>query len=205
MEFTISFHKRNGDDNFLYEVKLLWGLVHFKYNIPGMKITEESKVDDRKSVLTLWELFALVESFHRCALKTKNYYQWLREMLCKVEINQLHWKTIMGVGDAVGTAFICAAFHTLKSILFTLIFIHLKLDKQKTEIDLIPLFNFMYFETLLEIRLRLSAWNSLIIGAKFAYLLLRSPGSILLWWRLVQDLLKMRGYKKNNPRTRRGR
>ncbi|WP_300299197.1 DUF2953 domain-containing protein [Anaerosolibacter sp.] len=179
--------KDKTNDEIVFHVKALFGLIHYKLELPLLDLVEkkdgkfslevDGEIESEKSKKLMQEkeqLFSLSqiqEIQDKTAKLYHQYYDVLNYIRKKVCICNLEWETEFGTGDAAVTGILSGVFWGIKGNLFTIMKHHTYAEHISFKI--VPYFDKELFKTYLHCIIKLKIGYAIIATAKTAYLYLK--------------------------------
>lgn len=184
------FIKEDKDDEFIFKIYALRGLIQYKTDIPIINIknnenhapslelnveseigTSESFLGEKHKEFNMEEIRRIIEISLDLTRKYKRILEYIKE---KLIIDRLSWSTELGLGDAAVTAIYTGLGWTLKGNLISIIKNHLVLHSLETNV--VPNFNIKTFKTTFSCILRLKLGHIIIAGIKSLIVKIKDGG-----------------------------
>lgn len=197
-----TFRKHRSDDYALINIRLLYGLVRIKYEIPSIVFKNmkegflvktqqrtnhsrgEAEGNERvnKRKVKKWAKEVKVMLRATDALKI-----WVKQTLTRVHMTDLSWSTRIGVADAAYTAIVTGWVWTMKSIMIG--FLSYQVQFKRTPcLEVIPVWeDEMEFQTELELHMRIRFGAVFTAGLRLMTRVLKVEGGWRMWFRLLQE------------------
>lgn len=172
----ISFHRIKEDDNIEIKASMFFGIIKFKYSMPyidlilGRDLKPEIKVKSRMEKRIQENI---LKSKGRLNFKylTEQYGSMFEPIIKKTKLDYIKWHTTIGLSDAALTAVVYGLFWSVKCNLLNLISKYNFPDK--VDIDIIPDYSRLIFETEIRCIIRIKIANIIITRPKIIFLVLK--------------------------------
>ncbi|PLT45601.1 DUF2953 domain-containing protein [Paenibacillus sp. FSL W8-1187] len=192
--------RHEGDDNLSLQVKTLFGLLKFKWEIPMMKLgknglqVEELAQADSPSLLHAESadkkdigasrIAELLQDAWKLLRRTENLTGLVRRTLNKVEISRWTWRTTIGTGDAVWTAMSTGAVWSLQTAALGLLSQLCRLTA-KPQMDVQPDYRSARLETSFDCIAEIRLGNAILAGLQLLVRMMRTEGGVRLWQNIL--------------------
>ncbi|MGG5254773.1 DUF2953 domain-containing protein [Neobacillus sp. SM06] len=177
----INYYHRNDNDDLKIEFRALFGLFKYKKDIPLIKVDDdspsiilkgktkmgpqESESDLQVNKITPSKVISSLKNFREILEHVIQFNVVLRKFLRKVTIQQFHWSTVVGVGDAALTGMLTGGLWAVKGSIVGLLSRYFRL-KEKPEIKILPQFQQMIIQTELSCMFQFRIGHAIIAGLK---------------------------------------
>ncbi len=154
----LCYRTQGKDDHFALDLSLWRGLIHYKLEIPVVKMQSSSKSP------LLWPQPAykiqteieekgdghLFGTLYRAALQTKKYYPMFLRLLNHIELKRFNWTTEIGAAGPAQTGIFAGAIWGLKFFIFSYICRMCAAGKENPIINVKPNFKTACFNSRLD-------------------------------------------------------
>ncbi|SCY99123.1 DUF2953 domain-containing protein [Alkaliphilus peptidifermentans] len=190
VSIRILFLKKNSRNEIVITLKLLFGLIKYRLEIPFVELMKSERyysfiqlnsnidIADKKVIkepsdaaLNFNELNLIYKKVMHLYEKYKIINKYIME---KLVIDQFMWVTEVGVEDAAITAIATGTLWMLKSNIFNLI--NRKVSLEDFNINVLPVYGIDKFETSLDCIIRLKIGYIIIAGIKMIKIILKDRG-----------------------------
>ncbi|MNZ71972.1 hypothetical protein D3C78_903390 [compost metagenome] len=152
---SLRITKKNWDDSVIVDVKMLYGLIIFHYEVPAIVLKnlqegvwiEKSHNDNilkghtsnEEQVINQEKVHEWTNEFREVLAATKGLKKWMRNTLKRMTIRSLDWSTNIALSDAAHTATLTGALWGVKSVIVGFLSYHINL-LQRPKIFVVPIF-----------------------------------------------------------------
>lgn len=141
----------------------LFGLISYTYNVPFIKVDEESPsivikseqkvgeenkttTSEKKQKITANEIHTKIQQAKEMLEKVVHLHAIIKKFISRISIHKLEWKTVIGVGDAAQTGMATGVLWSLKGSLVGILSVYTKL-KAKPDLAITPFFQEVFLRT----------------------------------------------------------
>lgn len=152
----VKARKSNQDETIKIEAIMLFGMIHFHYIIPSMRLTSLQKglkvendhadnlfkghTNSEKQHINKEKIDEWSEQAKELLKSTEGLLPWLKTTTKKISFQQFHWSTNVSLPDAAVTATLTGALWAIKSTLVGWLSRYISL-KNQPKLFVVPLFN----------------------------------------------------------------
>lgn len=174
------YHAKDNDD-LTIQVKLLFGLIRYKKQIPLIKIDdnsptivvkEETKINESEATDTKKtkqfspeDLLNTLTNAKEILQHVINFHRIIRYFLSKVMIKNIEWSSIVGLGDAAHTGAISGALWAVKGGIIGIASQYMSM-KNMPKISIYPQFQRVASETLFKCMFQFRIGHAMFAGIK---------------------------------------
>ncbi|QJC51823.1 DUF2953 domain-containing protein [Paenibacillus albicereus] len=192
--------RHEGDDNLSLQVKTLFGLLKFNWEIPmmklggkGLQVEELARADspsllhtesDVKKDIGPSRIAELLQDAWKLLRRTENLTGLVRRLLNKVEISRWTWRTTIGAGDAVWTAMATGAAWSLQTTALGLLSQLCRLNAQP-QMEVRPDYRAARLETSFDCIAEIRLGNAILAGLQLLVRMMRTEGGVRLWQNIL--------------------
>lgn len=198
----LTYSRLQGDDKLKLTVKVLYGMISFKFKVPLMrfqgllkgfsvKTDTDYKEPDKKDFepnptrhINKDEIVDFYLKLKHAVRHTFGMVDWLKETMSMVHFTQLDWTTRIGIGDAADTAITTGLIWGIKSSTLGYLFQFLHLDA-KARINVVPMYNQTLFTTECLCIAKIRLGHAIIAGLHLLVRILRVKGGIKAWQNIL--------------------
>ncbi|WP_068775354.1 DUF2953 domain-containing protein [Paenibacillus sp. FJAT-26967] len=211
VKFTGFWSRMDQNDEIYLQIKALYGLVCYRFNLPAVKflnfnegiLVAETKVnenklkvnEDRKDKIDQEMIRRFKRDAKEILLNTKGIKKWTVQTLQLFRCSELKWTTGIGVGDAPHTAVLTGAVWSLKSIAIGIMTRYIPLETTP-QLAVNPQYNRMMLQIKFVGEVRVSVWSLILSVIRLLVRIIRTPGGFKAWVNLIRRAL-------HKPKTRR--
>lgn len=201
---TVRYKKEGSDDRAEVDIRMLFGMVRFHYEMPKLKFDNMKKgfllklekqnnlsrksgdsahVRLNKRQIELWskEVHILLES-------TASLKKWLRHTFAHVRVHELNWSTRFSTGEAEWTAVASGVLWSIKTTLVGWLSFQVRM-KSHPHLHVIPEFSDeMSFSTEFYCVSRLSFGYAMYASFILMSRILQVKGGLKRWFRLYRQM-----------------
>lgn len=198
---TITIHltmrKQNKDDLILFDIYLLYGLVHIHYQVPSIRLKNwkeglqierdrpenilQQNSSSTKPKVNREKVEKWMDEVQRVLEATKGFRVWIKTTLRHITFHKLEWSTNIGLQDAAHTATLTGALWGVKATLIGWLTCYISL-KQRPKLFVVPVFDRApLFSTevrcIAQIRCGYAIYAGLLLGVR----VLKVKGGVKKW------------------------
>ncbi|PYE51678.1 DUF2953 domain-containing protein [Paenibacillus barcinonensis] len=198
----VVFRKHKSDDYANINIRLLYGIVRFNYEIPSIVFrnmkegfllkTEQSMNHSRGEVLGSQQVNKRKVKNWAKDVKvmlraTEALKLWVKQTLQRVHITRLLWSTTIGTGDAAYTAMLTGMLWSVKSMMIGFLTYQMRF-RTAPVLEVNPFWaDEPEFRTELELKLRMRMLAILTAGMRLMTRVLQVEGGWRMWLKLIQE------------------
>lgn len=194
------FSRVENNDQLFVEAKALFGLIHYRFEVPiikfknfteGIMIKSESvantntaSVDKDKQHITKDRI---IDFYHKAKLllhNTLNMHGWMKETLCRVQCTKFIWTTRVGIGDAPETAITAGIVWGIKSSLAGFILHYFSL-RTKPQLSVIPHYNQSKFQMELSFAGKIRVYQAIWAAIRLFSKIIKVKGGVRAWYKVI--------------------
>jgi energy-coupling factor transporter transmembrane protein EcfT len=182
----LKYYHHKDDDDLKIEVRLWFGLIRFKKQIPLIKVdnnspsvilkgtgksNEETQNNEEIKKITPQKLINSLKNFKEILEHVFQLNSIIKNFLKKVSIQKFEWQTAIGVGDAVYTGVAAGALWSIKGAIVGLLSNYLSM-KEMPKLMVHPNFQQMITSTDLSCMFQFRIGHAMLAGLK-----------LVKWWK----------------------
>lgn len=192
--------RKHGDDNIVLNVRTLFGLVKFNWEVPvmklsgsGLKVEELSQIEGGSLLHTGTRKdeeigFSKINDFlHNCwnlLKQTDQLTALVRKTLGKVSITRWEWRTRVGTEDAMWTAMATGMVWSFKTSALGILSRLVRL-RAEPKMEVQPEYRAPCFETSFSCIAEISLGNAILAGLQLLVRMMRTEGGVRLWQNIL--------------------
>lgn len=177
----INYYHHNDNDDLKIELKIWFGIIKYKINVPLIKIDDNSpsvvvkgnthmgnssgESDEMEQQITPNKVKNRVKDFKEILDHVSHTYVIVRKLLQKMTIKQFEWHSLLGVGDAAITGVATGVLWTLKGSIVGMLSHFLQLKKMPV-LSVTPHFQFAVIQTRLTCIIQFRIGYAILAGLK---------------------------------------
>lgn len=181
LKVSIHYFHFKDDDSLKIEFKAWLGLIKYKLNIPLIKVDDNSpsivikdevqsgttEETNKKNTMqfSAEDLLDSVRDIKALLKHVVSFHRILRHFLKKIDVTEVEWHSIMGVGDAASTGMLTGALWTIKGSIIGIISHYFRLlDNPNMSIQ--PQFQMAISQTSFKCMLQFRIGHAIVAGIK---------------------------------------
>ncbi|WP_019909906.1 DUF2953 domain-containing protein [Paenibacillus sp. HW567] len=201
----IHFHFRlfrlGKDDRVEFDIKAVFGLVKFHYELPSLvfeniqqgimvKLEESGiapfrKDKDHKEQINKEWISTWLDNFRKALKATRGLKQWMKATLSHVQITKLDWSTDFSLGDAADTAVAAGALWGVKGSVIGWLSQQVRM-KQAPRLFVVPVFqDELCFSTEAVLTGKMSVGYACYAGLRLLRRISKEEGGLRQWKKLL--------------------
>ncbi|MFD2681591.1 DUF2953 domain-containing protein [Bacillus seohaeanensis] len=183
LTITLSLYHGNDNDHFTIKFRAWHGLIKYTLDIPYMKLDEdgpnivfeedkqmgekEDKSKQKKSTkkVTPNDFLKTIHDAKELLVHVREMHRIIKHFLSKVIIDNVHWHTLIGSGDAATTGTLSGAIWAAKGSLIGVISNYMRLQKMP-DLNVIPSFQRPIIQTSFSCIIQFRLGNAILVGIK---------------------------------------
>lgn len=193
--------KQGKNDQVVFNIKMLYGLIRFNYELPMMKFENMKKglvikVEKRKSVgstraedsethVNKRKIDFWLREFHEILEATESFKIWMKRTLSRLSIVNLTWSTNFSVGDAASTAIVTGLIWSTKTFIVGWLSYQVRM-KSYPQLFVVPVFDDRpQFYTEMSCTAYISCGYALYAGLVLMGRVLKVKGGMKRWKKIM--------------------
>ncbi|SDR86511.1 Protein of unknown function [Paenibacillaceae bacterium GAS479] len=192
--------RNHGDDNIVLNIRTLFGLVKFKWEVPmmklggsGLKVKELSELDSGSLLHTgarkdeeigFSKINLFLQHGWNLLKQTDHLTALVRKTMGKVKITRWEWKTTVGTGDAMWTAMATGMVWSFKTSALGVLSQLVRLQG-KPIMGVQPEYRVACLETRFNCIAEISLGNAILAGLQLLVRMMRTKGGVRLWQNIL--------------------
>jgi hypothetical protein len=177
----INYYHHNDNDDLKLELKIWFGIIKYKINVPLIKIDDNSpsvvvkgnthignsseESDEMEQQITPNKVKKRLKDLNEILKHVNDMFVIIKKLLQKMTIKQFEWHSLLGVGDAAFTGMATGALWTIKSSVISILSHFLKL-KEMPVLSVTPQFQFAVIQTRLTCIIQFRIGYAILAGLK---------------------------------------
>lgn len=190
--------RKGEDDQLSFHIHALFGLINYAWEAPIMKMgagTVNVKTETRrqmsaqpdsesKSRVGVRTVRQQIEDFRMLTRYTDRFYNWVGQTLRRVKLEEWHWQTRVGAGDAVWTAMACGAAWAVQG---TVLGICSQLFSLRAEprMTVAPVYSHEHFSTEWSCIAKIRFGYAIVAGLQLLVRIRRVKGGFTTWQNIL--------------------
>ncbi|BCB05250.1 DUF2953 domain-containing protein [Bacillus sp. KH172YL63] len=189
LTITILLYHGNDNDHFKVKLRAWFGLIKYTIDIPLVKLDddgpnvvleEETKKGDEsnpskekksRKKITPKNFIDSLNDTKEVVIHVHSMHRIIRGFLKKVKVDQVHWKTLFGSGDAASTGTLTGMIWGMKGSIIGIVSGYMRLQSMPV-IEVTPTFQHAVVQTQFSCIIQFRIGNAILVGFK-----------ILRYWR----------------------
>ncbi|MFK9091177.1 DUF2953 domain-containing protein [Bacillus salipaludis] len=178
----VNYYHHNDNDDLKVELRVWFGLIKYKMNVPLIKIDDNSpsvvvkshshmgdaaapNPEHRVNQITKKDVTTNFKKMRELLEKVFNFHVIVRKFLRKVTIKKLEWDSFVGVGDAAYTGMATGALWAIKGGIIGLLSHYLRL-KEMPDLSVTPHFQAAVIQTRFSCMFQFRIGHAILAGLK---------------------------------------
>lgn len=200
IEMKLVAKRDHKDDQLTIEVKGLWGLLKYRYDVPTIKLINLSKgvmfQEEQINENTDQKTKASSESMNKRTIKsylkqsmlliknTPNIIKWIKQLLARIECTTFSWNSRIGLDDAAITAQAVGVVWGIKSMLvgYVIRYVQMKITPQ---LAVMPQYNILDYSTEIKVNCRIRIIYLIKAALVLIMRILRKPKRFQAWKKVL--------------------
>lgn len=199
MDIWLSKHGKN--DEVVFNIAMLYGLIRFHYELPMLKFENLKKgiiikVEKRKNVgatkandsethVNKHKIDIWMREIHEILEATDAFKIWMRRTLSRLSIVKLEWSTHFCIGDAAETATATGIVWSMKTMIVGWLSHHVRM-KTHPRLFVVPVFDDRpQFSTEISCKAQISCGYALYAGLILMIRVLKEKGGVKRWKKIL--------------------
>ncbi|UII57977.1 DUF2953 domain-containing protein [Cytobacillus spongiae] len=183
LKISVDYFHGQDNDHLHIVFKIWFGLIRYKIDVPVIKVDEDSpsivvkeeteteagtegttkKKDTKK--FTPEELLKSFSDMNQLLKHVIGLHRIIRSFLGKVQITELEWHSVIGIGDAAYTGMLTGAFWAVKGSIIGALSHYMKL-KKSPKLSITPHFQLPISQTRLTCMIQFRIGHAMLAGIK---------------------------------------
>jgi len=199
LRIRAEFERTGKDDNIAVEFRTLFGLLHYKWSVPfirltggGVDVRNQTNLDEgvldtetrRDGKVTMESVNKWIERAKRILRQTDDLTGLARHTLSRVEVRKWEWNSAIGTGDAVWTAMATGMIWSIKSTLLGALSQLTRL-KTKPSVTVQPEYRGAGFTTSFLCIAQIRFGYAILAGLQLLVRMKKTGGGVRLWQNIL--------------------
>jgi len=201
IEVNIIAKRDHKDDQITVDIKALWGLVKFRYEVPAIKLLDlgkgilfkkeqindntDQKMNASTEALNKRVIMHYVDLSRQLFKSTKGLIDWFKQLLSRVECTTLSWNSRIGLDDAAYTAQVVGIVWGIKSMLIEYLIRYVQLKQFPPQLEVMPQYNMWDYSTEIKTTIRIRIIYLLKAALDLIIRILRKPKGLRVWKKVL--------------------
>ncbi|WP_165921059.1 DUF2953 domain-containing protein [Paenibacillus albiflavus] len=207
IEVKVIAKRDHKDDQIIVDIKALWGLVKFRYEVPAIQLLDLGKgILFKKEQIndnTDKEMSASTEALNKRVImhyidisrqllkSTKGLIDWFKQLLSRVECTTLSWNSRIGLDDAAFTAQVVGIVWGIKSMLIGYLIRYVQMKQTPPQLEVMPQYNMWDYSTEIKITIRIRIIYLIVSACNLLIRILKMPKGLKVWFKVLARKRKM--------------